>query len=281
MNESKFKDDIKNTFESQVPDVLHQIKASPKFAVPKRNHLLSRWIVKPNKAVVSLFSIFVVVLIVLFSIRQLRDPVAASTVTLDINPSIVITLDEDDNVISVSTVNNDGETVIEKNIRYRGLSIEEFVDILVRRLEALGYIVTTDAETNIILIEVDAENTTIRNRVETAFKTRLNTKMEEFGAPHWVLNSREIRLVEQHDELRDRMIVERYTRAKLTLVYRILELDDSYTKEDLIELTVRQLYNLYINLEDPENLPDPDQMPGRHMPPGMPHSNANPCICIA
>ena len=283
MNDNQFKHQIKQQFEQEVPDVLNQIKASPQFRVPPKERVFDRLFGRPNKALATLVGVFVVSLILVFSIRQLSDPIVASTVTLDVTPSIVITLDEDDNVISVTTLNDAGEEVLQRNIRYRGLSIDEVVDILVTRLEALGFIVTTDTDTNVILIEVDSKNATIQARVEEAFRNRLNDKMDQFDAPHWVLNARDIPLDDDHaQEFQHGPVMNLQTRARLTLVYRIHELDDSYVIDDLLEMRIRDLYDLFISLEDPDNLPDYNQMPGHRPPMNDPYSGLDrPCNCGA
>lgn len=279
MNDTKFKDKVKQRFEQDVPDVLQQIKASPQFFVPKKQTIWSRF-TRPNKSLSSLLAVFVVALIVVFSVRQLQDPVVASTVTLDINPSIVITLDEDDYVISVAGVNNDGEQVIQRNIRYRGLTIDEVVELLVDRLDELGYIVTTDTETNVILFEVDSSNDAIRARVEARFQERLDAKMEQYSAQHWVMNGRQIPVEEDRNQFSDGPVMNTYTRAKLTLVHRIHELDDSYTLTALLRLNIRQLYTLYIELENPENLPDYDEMPGHRPNDNNPGPGGNSVIPV-
>ncbi len=273
MNKKKIKDRMRETFESEVPDVLSKIKASPDFYIPEKHQTvfgLRRFFNK--KMALSLMSVFVIALIVVSMINRNNDPVVASTLTLDVNPSIEITLDEDDFVIAVSAINDDGDEVVQKNIKYLGMTLDEVLEVLVDRLNELGYIVTTVDDSNIILIEVSSDNEVRRQRVEELLKAKLQTEMNKHSNSNWVLNSRDIQLTEeQRTRINQDSRLGTYTRAKLTLMYRINSLDSSNTLRELEQLNIRQLYNIFIELEDPDNLPDYNQMPGRRQP-----NNYNP-----
>lgn len=277
MNDDRIRKHVKDTFEAQVPDVLAQIKASPDFYVPHKPRVFNLASILKNRIAVSLVSIFVVALLIIGVSRNTVEPVVASTITLDINPSIEITLDEDDYVINVTALNDSGIAVISRDIKYRGLTIDEVLEILVPRLQALGYIVTSIDETNVVLIEVDSTNETIRARVEAAFKTKLDTELARYNTNRWVLNARDIQLTdEQKTALIQDARLQMYTRAKMTLIYRIHDLDDSYQIDELLQLTVKQLYTIFVTLEDPDNLPDYDNMPGRRPNNSMPFGDPEP-----
>lgn len=269
MNDDHIKRHVKDTFEQDVPDVLSQIKASPEFRVPPKESVVSWNRLFSRKMAVSLMSVFVISLIIFTAFIRNNDPVVASTITLEVNPSFQITLDEDDMVINVTALSDDGDAIVSRDIKYRGLSLEEVLEILITRLEARGYIVSTTTDSNIILIDVTASSESVRSRVETALRNKLEMEMGRLPAPHWVLNARDIPLTEdQRQAAMEDHRAAMYTRAKMMLIYRIHALDESYTVEDLIPLTIRELYGIFIELEDPANLPDYDQMPG-HRPGGM------------
>ena len=271
----RMKDFVKDTLEQDVPDVLSKIKASPQFNVPEKTTGFSLLSMSRRKMALSALSVFVLLLVFVGVYNRLATPVVATTVTLDLNPSIEITLDEDDKVIDVTALNNDGEEIVQRNIRYWRKSLDEVIDILVDRLENRGYIVDTSSENNIILIEVSADDTTRRDRIELAVKNKLEARIGDKMAPYWVLNARELKLTkEQKDMIKNDPNLARYSKAKLALVYRIITLDDSYTMPDLLPLKIRELYTIFINLESPDNLPDYDQMPG-HPPRHDPHHNSS------
>ncbi len=263
MKKHELKKQIKDYLMEDVPDVLHKIKTSPQFVVPPKPKPSFYWFT--SKRLAMSLSAIAILLITLF-IAKSQTPIVAATVTLDINPSIVITIGEDDKVISVSAVNDDGETVVDKDIKYRGLTIDEVIDILVERLDQLGYIVKTEDGTNIILIEVAADDDIIRSRIEQQFQEHLNSRMNQFAAQHWIMNARDIPLSQQQrDMLQNSMIQNHTTRARLMLMYRINELDSTIDISSLQNKSIRELYSIFIELEQPENLPFYDQMPGHRI----------------
>lgn len=270
VNNKQIEDRIRNELEQDVPDVLQQIKESPQFFVPEPE---PKWTMKQlftNRFTLLATSILVIAFI-LIGVRNNQAPVVASTITLDVNPSIQITLDEDDIVIDVTALNDDGDEIVSKDIAYLGMTIDEVIEVLITRLSDRGYIVNVDSENNIVLLDVSATNETVRSRVELAVKQSLDQELNRFQGGHWILSAGDIKLTaEQQQAVINAMRENPMTRAKLILIYRIHGLDESYSVRALARLTVRQLYAIYIELEDPDNLPFYDQMPGhrdRHKDP--------------
>lgn len=255
------KNNIKDTFYSEVPDVLDKIKASPDFRVPPKNTGFSLKNFLNRKLALSLTSIFVIVLLITVVIGR-NNYVVASTVTIDINPSIEITLNRNDYVIGVTALNDDGIAVIEKDVKYRGLTIDEAIEIIVTKLNELGYVVDTTDENNVLLITVDSTNENIRSRIQEKFNTRLQNELAKYNNSHWVFNSDDFNLTEEQImQIRNHDLLKTHSLTKIALAYRINVLDNEYSLQELSQLTVRQLYDLFITLEDPNNLPNIDEMP--------------------
>ncbi len=271
MNDQKFKEHVQETFNSEVPDVLGKIKASPEFRVPEKEKGFSLRTVFNKRFTLSFTSAFIVLLIAVIMLNR-DNTVVASTITLDVNPSIEITLDEDDFVIDVVAINDDGDDVVQKNINYKGLTLDKAIEILVERLNELGYIVTSTDANNIVLVEVSSDDEDIKTRLETAFQTKLQTELNKYSQSSWVMKTSEIKLSEQQiAQIRQSQYVNQMTRAKLMLIYRIRELDDTYLIRDLVEMNISELYDIFIQIEDHSNLPDYDKMPPpRHV---IPKSN--------
>ena len=271
MENQKFERNMKKTFDGEVPDVLSKIKASPDFRVEpkKRGFSINRLFTR--KFVLSMMSVFVLALITVFAINGGISPVVASTITIDVNPSIQVELDKNDKVIRATAINDDGNDILFRIRKIRRYTLDEFLEKLITRLESKGYIVSTDDENNIVLIEVDSDDDAIRDRVKAKAETRIKNELSRFNKNGWVLNSKDIELTDdQMNQIKNDPRSHMYSRAKLSLVYRINNLDDSYKLKDLVEMTVRDLYDIYIQLEDPDKLPEFDKMPHhRNPPPGM------------
>lgn len=267
MKKEVFEEDLKELFTGVVPDPLQSIKQDPRFKVPEKKVGFSIGNLLNRKVLVTAFSVFLLALVLITSINRFSEPVVASTVTIDINPSIVITLDKDDYIINVTASNADAEIVLEKDVRYKGLTIEAFVEILIQRLEETNYIVTSGDDYNVILINVDSEDETISTQIQARFRNEIDKRMNAINASHWVLNSDDITLTdEETQEFKQQFQNSSQSKARLVLVYRLSLIQDEYTSDDLLDMSLIELYNLYIEYETPENLPDYDTMPGHNNP---------------
>jgi len=261
MEDKNVREKIINSFNSEVPDVLSKIKSDPNFRVPPKEKGFSLRNILNRRLTLSLTSLILVTILII-TVSSRTNNVVASTITLDVNPSIEITLNDEDIVISVTALNDDGDEVVQRNIEYRGLTLDEVLEVLVDRLNELGYVVTTTDENNIILIQVDSDNEELQLRLETKLQTKLQAELGKYSNSHWVLNANDIQLTEaQKIQIRNSNLLSRYSAAKIALVYRINQLDDSYLLADLATMTVRDLYDLYFELENPDNLPERDIMP--------------------
>ncbi|AIO18956.1 hypothetical protein KQ51_01077 [Candidatus Izimaplasma bacterium HR1] len=261
MDDKRIEKKLKDTFNTEVPDVLTKIKASPEFRVPLKEKGFSLRNILNKRLIVSLSSLFVVV-ILLFAVIGRSNYIVASTVTLELNPSIEIYLNKNDYVIKVVALNDDGEEVIEKDIKYRGLSIDDALVIIVERLNELGYVVDTTDENNIILVSVNSDNEAIKARLQNKFATQLQMELSKYNNSHWVFNSDDFQLTdEQLRFVKNNDLLSKYSFAKIALAYRINSLEPDYTLATLSRMSIRNLYDLYIALENPDNLPQKNQMP--------------------
>jgi|GEM_PF-1428351 len=264
MNDNKYKEKLRQELKNEVPDVLSKIKASPDFYVPpKERHGISLSNLFSKKLALSILSVFVVGLFIVTYIIRNTEPVIASTVTLDINPSIIINLDDDNHVISVSALDDDGIEFLSRNFNYKGLDIDEFVELLVTKLNDSGYIIDSLDDNNIVLIEVSNDDEEKRTTIENLFKLHLENEMQRFNAPYFVMKAREILITPmQQQEILQDPLVQKISPSKLTLIYRIYTLDSEYSIEELSHKSIRELYSIFISLEDPSNLPRYHEMPG-------------------
>ena len=267
MNKSKFEERITTSFKTETPDILDKIKSSEQFFVPDKvkKYDFSRFFNK--RLSYSLASIFVLALVV-FSILTSGSEVpavVASTVTLDINPSVQITLDEDDNVINITAINTDGELLIDRDIQFKGLSLDRAIELIIDEAIKRGYIID-GTEGNIILISVDSSNETIRARVDAALEARIKEVMANRARIVEII--RENRDDLTAEEIRELVAIaerNKLTAARLLLINRIIKLDDSYTVENLKDLSVRNLYRiLNEELDETEDNPGNSGNPGNN-----------------
>jgi|LGOV01.1.fsa_nt_gb hypothetical protein len=261
MENKKLIDKIKSTFDNEVPDVLSKIKADPNFRIPPKQKSFSVRNILKRRITLSLTSLIIVTILII-TVSSRTNNVVASTVTLDVNPSIEITLNDEDIVISILALNDDGEEVVQSNIEYKGLTLDEVLEVLVNRLSELGYIVTSTDQNNIILIQVESKDEAIQLRLEEKLQSKLQYELGKYSNSHWVLNAKNIELTDaQKIQVKNSNLLSKYSAAKISLVYRINQLDENYTLIELARMTVRDLYDLFIELETSDNLPEKDRMP--------------------
>ena len=255
MKKSKFEEMITTSFKSETPDVLNKIKSSDQFYVPDKvkKYDFSRFFNK--RLSYSLASVFVLA-IVLFSILSSGTEVpavVASTVTIDINPSVQITLDEDDHVINVSAINDEGEYLIDRDIKYKGMTLDEAVEIILAEALRLGYI-NDDSEDNFILIDVASNRADIKARVEAALEAKIQSEMAKLSRQVEITRENRDELTEeQKDDLKNTAEQFRLSPAKLFLINRIIDIDDTYTVASLKDFSIKELYAKLAELSPEED----------------------------
>lgn len=96
------------------------------------------------------------VCIVFLSVFYLAQPKVDSIVSIDVNPSIELTIDQNDRVIK-SKASNDDAAAILKNMNLRDKDISEATGTIVNRLLEHGYLAKNSTD-NAILISVASRN---------------------------------------------------------------------------------------------------------------------------
>lgn len=246
MNESKLKDQINTSFKSETPDILDKIKSSDQFFVPDKARKSSFNTFFNKRLSYSLASVFILA-IILFSIISLGteiDPVVASTVTIDINPSIEITLDDDDVVINIIAINDDGDYLIDRDIEYQGLTLDRTIEIIIAKALELGYIVDS-VDDNIILINVESNQYEIQTRVEQALENKITQVVNNASKRVQVRKENRDNLTrdEANNLIREAKDL-KISVSKLIIINKIIAEDDSYTIYSLKNLSVMRLYQL-------------------------------------
>ena len=282
MKKSKFEERITTSFKTETPDILDKIKSSDQFFVPDKSkkYDFSRFFNK--RLSYSLASVFVLALVVFSMLTSGTEvpAVVASTVTIDINPSVEITLDDDDNVINITAINADGELLIDRDIKFKGLSLDVAIEIIIAEALERGFIVD-DSENNIILIDVSSDRADVKARVEAALEVKITAEMAKVARAVSIIKENRAELtVDQIDNMRDIAQQHNISLAKLHLINKIIEADNSYTIETLKDLSIRNLYKILSEVNPlEETIPNLDDIPGDDDLPGtddLPGNNDNP-----
>ena len=93
-----------------------------------------------------------------------------SVITIDVNPSLKLSLNKDDKVLKVEALNKDAEVIEEKEIV--GKKIDKAIEVVVDKLEEEGYLKEA------ILINVESDKKELKGIVEEEVKKVTEEKVE-------------------------------------------------------------------------------------------------------
>ncbi len=155
----------------------------------------------------------------------------ASTVSLDVNPSIELTVNKKDRVISVTPLNEDGKKVI-GNMELKGTDIELAVNALIGSMVKEGYI---SQLANSILLSVEGGG-----KAETLEKKLYENIAAEFDTDSFegAVISQTVSPTSELKKLADQYGI---TLGKAQLISRILKTNANSTFEELAKLSINEL----------------------------------------
>ena len=155
MTEHDIEERVKSAFTSRVPDVLDNILSECDLHGERSITMTT----KKSKNVIFKFAVGIAALVLAFAgvlgVRSYRANYSvASTISLDVNPSIEVKTNQKEIALEVNALNEDGRTVIGE-MELEGSSIDVVVNALVGSMLRNGYL--NDAS-NSILVSVYGEN---------------------------------------------------------------------------------------------------------------------------
>lgn len=208
-----------------------------------------------KKTIVAMLIVVMVVGIVFsFGACQGKDPVATSYVSMDINPSVELVLDQNDNVISYSCENEDallmlyGENII-------GLNVEKASEKIIDLAIEFGYLtedncgvqVNVASDTSKVEANILDKIGVVVEKAEGKLTFQVNYNRE--GS--FVLNYELAKLKEEHP---DELAYQNLTAGKLEIINSALVCDWTLTMDEAVGMSVSELLaivdNAYSQLEN-------------------------------
>ena len=208
-----------------------------------------------KKTIVAILVVVMVVGIVFsFTGCKDKDPVATSYVSMDINPSVELVLDENDNVISYSCENEDallmlyGENII-------GLNIEKASEKIIDLAIEFGYLTEDNCG---VQVNVASD----KSKVETNILDKIGVVVEKAEGKltfevnynregSFVLNYELAKLKEKHP---DEAAYQNLTAGKLEVINSALACDWTLTMDEAVTMSTSELLaivnNAYSQLEN-------------------------------
>lgn len=157
----------------------------------------------------------------------------ASTVSLDINPSIEIRVNQKERVLDVIPLNEDGRIVI-GNMDFSGSDLEITVNALIGSMLRYGYL---NEMANSILVSVDGGSENQNSLLKEKLSQEISALLETDNFSGAVLSQ----TVTADSELRKLADTYGITVGKAQLVQQIMALSPLYTFEGLAGLSINEL----------------------------------------
>ena len=189
---------------------------------------------KKNKLGIIIFGIILVAILIVVGFFVIKDAKSgkveevkiASTITLDINPSIEINLDKDEKVINVIALNDDAKDLV--NDEYTGKSLDNVITNITETLIEKGYA----KEKIVILLNTkgNISSSTIQNIITSTLETK---KIDS-------------EIIVQNTSANASANAKKYniSESKASLIEEIVKANDSKTFEDLKDKSISELAKL-------------------------------------
>lgn len=160
-----------------------------------------------------------------------------SIVTLDVNPSVSLDVDENEKVVAVNALNEDGEAVID-GMNLEGTDLDVSVNALIGSMLKNGYL---NEAKNSILVTVENDNEEKGEELEIRIARDIEKVFSEDGLEAAVL-SQSLTGDEELEQLAQEYGI---SRGKAALIREVIRMDPTLTYQTLSTLNVQEIALIY------------------------------------
>lgn len=174
----------------------------------------------------------------------------ATTILLDVNPSIEMTVNKIDEVIEVKALNEDAETVIE-DMDFEGVDVDVAMHVIVGSMVRNGYI---DEAKNAVLVTVENEDNAKQHELERVVTSEINDRLVVAGIAPIIFT--QDAAVKKADNASVRACAKEHhiSLNKAAFIQKILKENKTLSEEKLVAMNVKALSDIirskHINLHD-------------------------------
>ena len=232
MDNQELENKIRSSYRNIAPDILDSVLAE---CDAQKGRILLMPNKKNNKSLVrTLASLAACLLLVIGGTEMYRENRAvASTVMLDVNPGIGISVNKSEKVLNVKPYNDDAKAVI-GNMDFSGSVLDVTINALIGSMLRNGYI---SEDANSILISVDSSDPSAGQALQTRLMNEVNDIMESGNVTGAVLAQTVV------DDAALQKLADQYgiTIGKAKLIDQITRQNTLYSFADLVPLTINEL----------------------------------------
>ena len=190
---------------------------------------------KKSKLILSFISLITLVLVIVGCSGSVSA--AEAYVTVDINPSIELVVNNRDKVVYVNALNDDAEVLL-ADLELAGLNVDDAMDIIIEAAIELGYI-DVDAEETYVSVSTTSDNEVgeqIKERVKEAINNAFANRVMKGKAQNKSFTPEFIAEAEGYG----------VTPEFLFLAYSVTYVDDEITLEDALLMEQSDLMDILV-----------------------------------
>lgn len=231
-----------------VPEVLEAVRKKSQI-IPLELKQESKKVKQKSKFVFRFASVatafILLALILVSSLSPILFSTNYTTITVDINPSMELTIDENETVTMVNAINNDAINLVE-NLNLVGASFEDVVTALLIRAREQGYI--QNATQNAIMFSVTNKKDNLKQYYKNKLQTQVNAYLSNNSLNCDVIfEEYDEQLKEEFNSIKQGFTEEvNISAAKYRYIKRIMNRFPSLEghEEALAKMNVEELYQL-------------------------------------
>lgn len=214
---------------NNIDSILSDCKTQKRSGIIENDKKTQVWHKGFALALASLLFISTIGLNFLFNPNQ-----SLTTIAFDVNPSIEIEINKNDEITKVNAINEDAVRVLD-GMNLKGVELNVAVNALIGSMIKHGYI---NELANSILISVDSDDIEKENNLQ-------NQLMEEIGKMIQSNNFEGAILTQSIDkddqEIEELSNTYGITKSKAQLIKQIISMNNLHTFEDLVSLSINEL----------------------------------------
>lgn len=169
----------------------------------------------------------------LFTYQKMELSKIASTVLLDVNPSIELNVNKNDKIISVNPLNEDAKIIID-NMNLKNSDLNIAINALIGSMLKKGYL--TELQ-NSVLISISSKNNTKSTELQTILTNEINGILKSSNIDGSILTQ----LINVDDS--EKSMAKKYNISigKVKLINKIIHNDSTLLFEDLANMLINEL----------------------------------------
>ena len=231
-NDKSIENKLRSAVSHAVPDALDDILSACDHEKGKVIYMEKKR-TSPLRSFAAIAAVLVLVIAGIFAIKNLGGSSAdtlAAVVSLDVNPSIELNVDKDENVLSAKGLNADGKTVLGE-MQLKGSKLDVAVNAIIGSMLQNGYL---DDMANSILLSVSGVDGYNAETLRSKLASDVNKQLKDCAVLSQDVSgadSETVKLAEKYD----------ISVGKAALIRQIVSADARHSFEELAPLSINEL----------------------------------------